>query len=113
MRCTTDGLNQGRINSDRLPPLLAGLPLPRFPDGRLVLAVDVSPWPWPDAPCSPDRLFCHVDQRTKTASPSIPGRPYSFVAALEMGRHLMDADPGRGPSRLGRRRHRGDRRPAP
>lgn len=38
-----DGLNQGRIHSGRLRSLLAGLPLPRLPDGRLVLAVDASP----------------------------------------------------------------------
>jgi hypothetical protein len=55
-----DGLNQGRIEADRLRQVLAGLPLPRFPDGRLVLAVDVSPWLRSDAPCSPERLFCHV-----------------------------------------------------
>ncbi len=30
-----DGLNQGRIDSGRLRSLLASLPLPRFPDGRL------------------------------------------------------------------------------
>lgn len=30
-----DGLNQGRIDTDRLRSLLAGLPLLRFPDGRL------------------------------------------------------------------------------
>jgi hypothetical protein len=79
------GLNQGRIDVDRLRLLLAGLPLPRFPDGRLVLAVDVSPWLRSDAPCSPDRLFCHVYGRAKTASQFIPGWPYSFVAVLEMG----------------------------
>ncbi|MFE0679152.1 NF041680 family putative transposase [Streptomyces sp. NPDC058867] len=80
-----DGLNQGRIDTDRLRSLLASLPLPRFPDGRLVLAVDVSPWLRSDAPCSPDRLFCHVYGRAKTASQFIPGWPYSFVAVLEMG----------------------------
>lgn len=47
-----DGLNQGRIDTARLRLLLAGFPLPRFPDGRLVLAVDVSPWLRSDAPCS-------------------------------------------------------------
>jgi DDE superfamily endonuclease len=51
-----------------------------------VLAVDVSPWLRPDAPCSPDRLFCHVYGRSKSASQFIPGWPYSFVAALETGR---------------------------
>lgn len=80
-----DGINQGRIEADRLRQVLAGLPLPRFPDGRLVLAVDVSPWLRSDAPCSPDRLFCHVYGRAKTASQFIPGWPYSFVAVLEMG----------------------------
>ncbi|MFJ4806793.1 NF041680 family putative transposase [Streptomyces murinus] len=80
-----DGLNGGRIDADRLRSLLAGLPLPRFPDGRLVLAVDVSPWLRSDAPCSPERLFCHVYGRAKTASQFIPGWPYSFVAVLEMG----------------------------
>lgn len=80
-----DGLNQGRIDTGRLRSLLAGLPLPRFPDGRLVQAVDVSPWLRSDAPCSPERLFCHVYGRAKTASQFIPGWPYSFVAVLEMG----------------------------
>lgn len=48
--------------------------------GRLVLAVDVSPWLRSDAPCSAERLFCHVYGRAKTASQFIPGWPYSFVA---------------------------------
>jgi hypothetical protein len=65
--------------------LLAGLSLPRFPDGGLVLAVDVSPWLRSDAPCSPDRLFCHVCGRAKTASQFIPGWPYPFVTVVEMG----------------------------
>ncbi|MEU4210819.1 transposase [Streptomyces sp. NPDC026206] len=62
------GLNRGRVDAGRLGDLLAGLPLPRFPDGRLVLAVDVSPWLRSDAPCSAERLFCHVYGRAKTAS---------------------------------------------
>ncbi|MDQ0938840.1 NF041680 family putative transposase [Streptomyces sp. V1I1] len=80
------GLNRGRIDVGRLRAVLAGLPLPRFPDGRLVLAVDVSPWLRSDAPCSKDRLFCHVYGRAKSASQFIPGWPYSFVAVLEPGR---------------------------
>lgn len=63
--------------------LLAGMPLPRFEGGRLVLAVDVSPWLRSDAPCSDQRLFCHVYGRAKSASQFIPGWPYSFVAVLE------------------------------
>jgi len=40
----------------------------------------------PDAPTSPDRLFCHVYGRGRSADQFIPGWPYSFVAALETGR---------------------------
>ncbi len=78
-------LNRGRTDTDRLRNLLAGMPLPRFDDGRLVLAVDVSPWLRSDAPCSADRLFRHVCGRARSASQFIPGWPYSFVAVLEPG----------------------------
>lgn len=79
------GLNHGRIDVDRLRTVLAGLPLPRFDGGRLVLAVDVSAWLHSDAPCSAERQFCHVYGRAKTALQFIPGWPYSFVAVLEPG----------------------------
>ncbi|MFF3584966.1 NF041680 family putative transposase [Streptomyces mirabilis] len=79
------GLNHGRIDVNRLRTVLAGLSLPRCDGGRLVLAVDVSPWLRSDAPCSAERLFCHVYGRAKTASQFIPGWPYSFVALLEPG----------------------------
>ena len=79
------GLNHGRIDIGRLRTALADLSLPRFDGGRLVLAVDVSPWLRSDAPCSAYRLFCHVYGRAKTASQFIPGWLYSFVAVLEPG----------------------------
>ncbi|GAA1069286.1 hypothetical protein GCM10009647_091470 [Streptomyces sanglieri] len=79
------GLNHGRLDVGRLRAALAGLSLPLFDGGRLVLAVDVSPWLRSDAPCSAERLFCHVYGRAKTASQFIPGWPYSFVAVLEPG----------------------------
>ncbi|MGH3313279.1 MAG: NF041680 family putative transposase [Streptomyces sp.] len=89
-------LDRGRLEPARLRRVLAGLPLPRAADGRIVLAVDVSNWLRPDAPTSEDRLFCHVygrgDRRTDQL---VPGWPYSFVAALETGRTswvaLLDA----------------------
>lgn len=81
-----DALNHGQVEIGRLRRSLAELPLPRAADGRIVLAVDVSPWLRPDAATSPDRLFCHVYGRSKSASQFIPGWPYSFVAALETGR---------------------------
>ena len=60
-------------------------------DGRLVLAVDVSPWLRSDAPTSAERLFCHVYGRGKGQAQMIPGWPYSFVAALEPGRTCWTA----------------------
>jgi hypothetical protein len=81
-----DAVNHGRIDIARLRRSLAGLPLPRGADGRLMLAVDVSNWLRPGAATSPDRLFCHVYGRGKGQAQMIPGWPYSVVAALEPGR---------------------------
>ena len=90
-----DALNAGRVEPARLRRGLASLRLPRAADGRIVLAVDVSPWLRPDAPTSADRLFCHVSGHGRGQSQRIPGWPYSFVAALEPGRTswtaLLDA----------------------
>jgi DDE superfamily endonuclease len=81
-----DAVNCGRVDIARLRRALAGLPLPAWPDGRLRLGVDVSPWLRPDAATSPDRLFCHVYGRGKGQAQMIPGWPYSVIAALEPGR---------------------------
>jgi hypothetical protein len=81
-----DAVNNGRIDLDRLRTALTSLPMPRAADGRLVLAVDVSPWLRPDGACCPDRSFCHVYGRGKDEHRMIPGWPYSIVAALEAGR---------------------------
>ena len=81
-----DGADHGRIEIGRLRRALAGLPLPRAADGRLMLAVDVSNWLRPGAATSPERLFCHVCGRGKGQAQMIPGWPYSVVAALEPGR---------------------------
>jgi DDE superfamily endonuclease len=81
-----DALNRGRLEPDRFRRMLAALPLPKAARGRIVLAVDVSPWLRPDASTSAERLFCHVYGRAKSTSQFIHGWPYSFVAALETGR---------------------------
>jgi hypothetical protein len=86
-----DALAHGAITPARLRRVLAGLPLPRAADGRIVLAVDVSPWLRSDAPTSADRLFCHVYGRGRGNAQMIPGWPYSFVAALEPGRSSWTA----------------------
>src|SRR5208282_3903709 len=81
-----DAVNHGQIDIARLRRSLAGLPLPRAADGRLMLAVDGSNWLRPGADTSPGRLFCHVYGRGKGQSQMIPGWPYSVIAALEPGR---------------------------
>jgi hypothetical protein len=79
-----DGLNCGDVLPGRMRRTVAGVPLPSWPDGRIRLAVDVSPWLRPDAETSPDRAFCHV--RGRGGSRAVPGWPYSWVVALERGR---------------------------
>ncbi|WWM30640.1 transposase [Streptomyces acidiscabies] len=91
-----DALNSGNIDEAGLRRALAILPQPKAADNRLVLAVDVTHWLRPDAPCCPERLFCHVYGRSGRSSDQfVPGWPYSFVAALETGRtswcQLLDA----------------------
>jgi hypothetical protein len=81
-----DGLAGGAIDADRLRTALTGSDLPRDRDGRLWLAVDVTPWPRPDAECSPQRLHCHRPCRCDGIRQTIPGWPYSMVMALEAGR---------------------------
>src|SRR5215510_11454217 len=49
-----DAVNCGEIAIGRLRRSLAGLPLPRAADGRLMLAADVSSWLRPGAVTSPD-----------------------------------------------------------
>jgi hypothetical protein len=79
-------LDQGRIEVARLRRVLASVPLPRTADGRLVLAVDVSPWLRPDAATSDARSFCHTYGRGENKHLMIPGWPYSWIVALETGR---------------------------
>jgi hypothetical protein len=79
-----DALGAGRVDADRLRDLLAGQRIGRV-GGRIVLAVDVTSWLRPDANRSPERLFCHVYGRARSADQFIPGWPYAMVAALESG----------------------------
>ena len=75
----------------RLCAPVGGLPSPRSADGRLMLAVDVSPWLRPDAATCPDRSFCHTHGRGKDEHRMIPGWPYSVIVALEPGRSSWTA----------------------
>jgi hypothetical protein len=80
-----DALACGRIDFARLRVVLAGLELPRR-QGQLTIAIDVTPWPRPDAECSADRLHCHRSCRCDATRKTIPGWPYSVAAALGTGR---------------------------
>jgi hypothetical protein len=51
------GRTAGRVDVAWLRRALPGVPLLRAADGRLVLAVDVTPWLRPDAGTVPDRSF--------------------------------------------------------
>jgi hypothetical protein len=79
-----DALNAGRAGLLRLRRLLAGVQLPAWPDGRVRLAAGVTFWLRPDAQASPQRMLCRVKSR-RGAAESVPGWPYSFVAALGPG----------------------------
>jgi hypothetical protein len=74
-------LNLGRIDIERLRTLLAGLPLPRFEGGRMVLAVDVSPWLRSDAPCSADRLRACIRARPTWAPQATSTTPGTSAPA--------------------------------
>jgi hypothetical protein len=81
----------GRIDIQRLRPALAGMPLPRAADGRLMLAVDITCWLRPEAHTSPQRVMCHTYGRGKDQAIMIPGWPYSVIVALEPGRSSWTA----------------------
>jgi hypothetical protein len=86
-----DALASGEIDVGRLRVSLAGLVLPRDGTGRLRLAVDVTPWPRPEAECSSERLHCHRPCRCDGVRQTIPGWPYSMVVVLESGRSSWTA----------------------
>ena len=91
------GINGGRIEVGRLRAALASVPLPRAADGRLVLAVDVSPWLRPDAPTSAERLFCHIYGRGKGSAQMIPGLALLFHRRAGNRPQLLDRGTGRDP----------------
>ncbi|MFJ3799901.1 NF041680 family putative transposase [Streptomyces sp. NPDC090088] len=79
-------LASGRVDVSRLRRAVAGVPLPRAADGRLVLAADITCWLRPDAHTSPERILCHTYGRGKDQHIPVPGWPYSVICALETGR---------------------------
>ena len=90
-----DGINHGVLDVARVRSMVAAQRLPKTPEGRITLAVDVTPWLRPDANTAPGRSLCHTYGRGKDQHLMVPGWPYSVVAALETGRTswtaLLDA----------------------
>jgi hypothetical protein len=80
-----DALACGQVEFARVRKTVALTRLPRDGQGRLRLAVDVTSWPRPDAECSPGRSHCHQYCRCNGTRQTIPGWPYSVIAALETG----------------------------
>ncbi len=89
-----DAVNHGTLTEKQLRGALLAAPLPRDASGRIVLAVDISNWLRPDAPTSPERLFCHTYARSSGAKQMIPGWPYSFIAPVCEGPHPVGHGPG-------------------
>ena len=85
-----DALDHGQVEIGRLRRTLTSLPLPRAADGRIVLAVDVSPWLRSDAPTSADRLFCHVYGRGPRQSQRIPGLAVLVRRRAGARAHVVD-----------------------
>ncbi|WP_243146441.1 transposase [Streptomyces rapamycinicus] len=98
-------VNHGWLKPRRLRQLLASMPLPRAAGGRVVLAVDVSNLPRPEAPTSPELLICHVYGWGRSADQFIPqpalltpprrrGTRFwrAVLAARPSLRHLESAD---------------------
>jgi hypothetical protein len=81
-----DGLACGGIDLTRLRMSVAALPLPRGDDRRLRIAIDVTPWPRPDADTSSGRLHCHRYCGCGGKHQTVPGWPYSVAAVLGAGR---------------------------
>lgn len=79
-----DALACGDVDTEALGGLLARSWSPEDV-GPVKIAVDVSPWPRPDAETSQGRCHCHRACRCGGARKTIPGWPYSFAAGLEWG----------------------------
>jgi hypothetical protein len=86
-----DALAHGKLDIARFELVLAGLQLPRWLCRQLVLGADITAWPRPDADCSPDRVHCHQPCRCDGDRQTVPGWPYSLIAALGPGRSSWTA----------------------
>jgi DDE superfamily endonuclease len=78
-----DALAQGRISSDRLRHLLAGLPAPARAGELLIFAIDTTPLARPDAQYAGELTMVQV--RGKGGDRCPPGWPYSLLVGIGWG----------------------------
>src|SRR6266704_1215259 len=78
-----DALARGRISSDRLRHLLAGLSAPARAGEPLMFAIDTTPHARPDAQYADDRTMVQV--RGKGGDRWLPGWPYSVLVGIQWG----------------------------
>jgi hypothetical protein len=79
-----DALAGGDVDVEGLAGLIAGSWDP-VDAGPVKIAVDVSPWPRPDAPTSPGLCHCYTACRCDGVRKTIPGWPFTFAAGPEWG----------------------------
>jgi hypothetical protein len=79
-----DALAGGDVDVARLAGLIASSWQPAD-EGPVMIAVDTSAWPRPDAVTSPGLCHCYTACRCDGARKTIPGWPFSFAAGLEWG----------------------------
>lgn len=75
-------LDKGRMGTEALRNLLAGLRLADDPGRARVYAVDRSSWPRCDAECSPGRGYHYHPSRHSAGQPIVAGWSYQLVAEL-------------------------------
>lgn len=77
-----DALAAGQIAVEQLQDaLVAAL----RQDAPLLFAVDVTPYPRPDAACSADRAHCYATCRCDGTRKTIPGWNYSWILGVQWG----------------------------
>ena len=91
-----DAVNYGEIAIGRLRRSLAGLPLPRAADGRLILAADVSNWLRPGAATSPEPVVLPCLWAGEGAGADDPGLAVLGDRRAGAGPDLLDRGAGRG-----------------
>jgi hypothetical protein len=79
-----DALAWGDVDDGALAELLARS-WRVVDDGPVKIAMDISPWPRPDAVTSPGLCHCYAPCRCDGSRKTIPGWPFSFAAGLEWG----------------------------